>query len=103
VRCNDLEDGLRLAFRLAGEACRKLEAEPPLNGVLFNYDEADITFLDRLSTPNTPDVFENLRGDLQAFAGGWYQTDAVRVESVELDPRKCLTIHIAAARESVVE
>ncbi len=96
-----LADSLRLAFRLALAASKKLEAEPQLNGVRFNTAEAEIVFLDRLNIPNTPDTFERLRGDLQAVASSQYQTETVQVDAVESDPRKPLTVHITASQESV--
>lgn len=95
-----LDDDLRLAFRLAGSACRKLEAETSLNDLRFDYSQAEITFLDRLNVPNTPEAFESIRDSLQAFAGDLHQT--ALIESVESDPRKCLTVRVAAAQERVV-
>ncbi len=97
-----LADDLRLALRLAAEAGRKLEAEPSLSGVRFNYDEAEIRLLDRLNAPNTPETFESLRSVLQMVAGDWYQTGAVSVDAIEPDTRKPLTVRIAVSQESVV-
>jgi hypothetical protein len=97
-----LADELRLAFRLAEAACKQLEAEADLNGIRFNYGDAEITFLDRLNTPNIPETFENFREDLQKFAQEQYQTETARVESVEADPRKNLIVRIATSQESVV-
>jgi hypothetical protein len=96
-----LADNLGVAFRLATEACQQLEKEAALNGIRFNTSEAEIMFLDRLNTPNTPETFNRLRDDLQTFAGSLYGTTDVTVESIETDPRKCFTVRIAAVREKV--
>lgn len=87
---------LHLAFRLAADACHKLEAESSLNGIRFDYNQTEIIFLDRLNTPNTPEVFERIHDDLDQFAAALYHTRTAQVESVERDPRKPLTIRITA-------
>jgi hypothetical protein len=97
-----LADDLRLAFRLVADAARKLEAESALNGIKFDFEEAEIMLLDRLNTPNTPEIFESIRESLRAFAGALYQSDTILVESIETDPRKPLTIRLAASQERVV-
>ena len=97
---DSLVDNLTLAFRLAKSACEQLEAEPALIGLRFAYDEAEILFLDRLATPNTPQVFEQLRSDLQQVASALYQTESVNVSTVEPDARLPLTVRIAALQES---
>jgi hypothetical protein len=97
-----LADDLREATRLAAEAARKLESEAVLNGIRFDYSEVETTFLDRLNTPNAPEIFEAIRDSLRAFAGVLYQTDTVLVESVEADARKPLRVRLAASQESVV-
>jgi hypothetical protein len=98
-----LADDLRLATRLAAEAARRLESESVLNGVRFAFDEAEITFLDRMNTPNAPETFEGIRDSLREFAEDFYQTSTVVIESVEVDPRKPLTVRLALSRENVVD
>jgi hypothetical protein len=97
-----LTDDLRLATRLASDAARKLETELALSGIRFDYDESEITFLDRLNTPNTPETFEAVHDSLHEFATVLYQTDTVLVESVEADPRKPLRVRLVVSQESVV-
>ena len=97
-----LIDNLTLAFRLAQDACQHLEAEPAVNGLRFAYEEAEILFLDRLAAPNTPQMFEELRSDVQQVAGSLYQTESVQVSAIEPDTRLPLTIRIAALQESGV-
>ncbi len=97
-----LVDDLRLAFRLAADAARKLETEAALNGIEFDYAEAEITFLDRLNTPNTPEIFEAIHDSLREVAQGLYQTQTVLIEAVEADPRKPLRVRLVASQESVV-
>ena len=97
-----LVDNLTIALRLARDACQHLEAEPTLNGLRFAYDEAEILFLDRLATPNTSQMFEELRSDVQKVAGSLYQTEVVQVSAVEPDTRLPLIIRIAALQETGV-
>jgi hypothetical protein len=96
-----LEEDLRLAFRLAADAARKLEAEKTLNGVRFDYSQVEIMFLDRLNTPNTPEAFESVRGSLRSLAAALFNTEIVQVESTANDPRKPLTVRLGVVKEKV--
>jgi len=96
-----LEEDLSLAFRLAADAARKLEAEKTLNGLRFDYSQAEILFLDRLNTPNTPEAFDGVRGNLHQLAVSLFETETVQVESIADDPRKPLTVRIGVAQERV--
>jgi hypothetical protein len=89
-----LLDDLGAAFDLLEDACRKLEAEPVLNGLKFDYASGEITFLDRLNAPNNPDVFAELQPDLHALAVRLYGTESVQIESLEADPRKLLNVSL---------
>lgn len=91
----ELSDSLKTAFEQLIQAAHQLENEPSMNGIKFNLDTAEITFLDRLTAPNRPDVFEQLRPSVEAFTVGWYGGEKVQIESVEADPRKCLNIRLA--------
>src|SRR5688572_20534729 len=61
-----LEEQVGQALRLAEQAGQKLEDDPSLNGVRFDFGEAEIILLDRLNTPNTPEGFESVREAVQA-------------------------------------
>jgi len=68
ARSGALETRLRSAFRAVLEACRTLESTaPPELGIRFRTDEARVTLLDRLHTPNdatTGRAFDAVLGDL---------------------------------------
>lgn len=95
-----LTDDLKLAFRLAGNAARKLETENTLNGVRFDYDAAEIAFLDRLATPNTPEIFEQVRASIEEAAAALYPSNPVQITSIEQDRRKSLTVRIGVAGQN---
>jgi hypothetical protein len=95
-----LEESLQLTFRLANAAAKMLERERALKELKFNFDQAEIAFLDRLEAPNTPETFEVLRESLQKFATTFFNNEAVQVESVETDPRKVFTVRIGVLQEA---
>lgn len=97
----NLSEDLATALRLLTDAAHKLEAEPLLNGLRLNYGEVVVAFLDRLETPNTPEIFDGLSDELHAAAASLFASDSVQVESIEADPRKVLTVRLATAREQV--
>jgi hypothetical protein len=77
-------------------ACQLLEQEVSLNGLKFNYNIAEITFLDRLKAPNRPEVFEGLKPELQTLAERLYKTAGTQIISRETDPRKTLRVELVA-------
>jgi hypothetical protein len=88
----DLPNTLTLITRLAVLATQKLAAEPTLNGLRFDLSQAEITFLDRLNFPNTPESFERVREVIGAFAGNLY--GSAQVEAVVNDPRDCFAVRM---------
>lgn len=94
-------DDLNNALQLASTAAQTLESESSLKRLRFNYDEVEIAFLDRLNTPNTPDVLDALRADLETTARGLFQSDAVVIESTQTDVRKVLTVRLTPTLEGV--
>jgi hypothetical protein len=63
------QEKLRAVFEAALENCRKLEAEPALRGKLrFATGEALISVNDRLLAANSPDFFDAIRSEVEAFA-----------------------------------
>ena len=65
------------SYRLAIRACEALRMEKSLKGQEFDYALAKITFLDRLHSPNTAEVFANLQPEIGSFASGLYGSATV--------------------------
>ena len=57
-------DRLATVFRYTLEAAARLEQHP---GLRFRTDEITVRIADRLLAPNTPETFEAVRRDLEAF------------------------------------
>ena len=63
------QERLRTVLRAALENCRKLEAEPALGGKLrFTANEAVISVNDRLLGGNSPEAFDEIKGDVENVA-----------------------------------
>ena len=92
------QDRLRQAARSALTACRRLEADPRLEGKLqFNGQEIEIFVNDRLLAPNTDATRDASEPDLRSFSqklfgGGEYSL------SYNTDPRRLFTAFVKASR-----
>lgn len=64
------------------------EKEKSLKGLSFDLTSAEITFVDRLNTPNTTETFEALKAQIDL---------PLTLTRVENDPRGCLTIKAESA------
>ena len=63
------QERLRAVLRAALENCRKLEAEPALGGKLrFTANEAVISVNERLLGGNSPEAFDEIKGDVENVA-----------------------------------
>ena len=63
------QERLRAVLRAALENCRKLEAEPALGGKLrFAANEAVISVNDRMLGGNSPEAFDEIKGDVENVA-----------------------------------
>ena len=92
------QERLRFVFRSALENCRKLEQDSALRGRLsFLGNEATLLINDRLIAPNTEEVFEEVRPDIQALAQSLYQGTDVTLERGQ-DPRERFNVAIKTAR-----
>ena len=92
------QEKLRYVFRSALENCLRIEKEPGLTGkIKFPAEIAEITFNDRLITPNTEEAFEKLKPDLETFLATLYGGCAVSIER-NSEPRECLGLEVKAAR-----
>ncbi len=91
----DLPYQLRTVFHLALTACHLLEAEPCLEGqITFLTGEAELTFLDRLRTPNEPATFDALHESVRGVVGELYGDLDIGLESINEDPGQCFAIRI---------
>lgn len=95
-----LQDRLNLVFRGALAGCQALEAESELAGrIRFALDEAELTFVDRLRTPNKPEVFAELTPVLHTVLDALYGLGNYTLSQASTDPRRALTIHIQTRPE----
>jgi|YNPMSStandDraft_1061717.scaffolds.fasta_scaffold01773_4 hypothetical protein len=86
---------LRQAYEAAWSACRRLEAEPEFRGELrFHPHACEVIFNDRLLAPNTPETFEALRAELEAFFAGLLGSTDFKLERVG-EPRERLRVRVA--------
>jgi hypothetical protein len=85
------------AFRRALKACRLLEQAEPLAGhVRFRTDEVLVRVVDRASTANDDQNFNELRGELEATLAQLWAGASVRIER-EGSPKELLTARVRAA------
>jgi hypothetical protein len=92
------QERLRFVFRSALENCRKLEQDSALRGRLsFLGNEASLLINHRLIAPNTEEVFEEVRPEIQALAQSLYQGADVTLER-RPDPRERFNVAIKSAR-----
>jgi hypothetical protein len=93
-----LAERIRLVFDHALSACDLLETEEELGGRLqFKRTEAELTLVDRLNTPNQPEVLEAVIGEIQTVLDELYGPGAATVSRASEDPRRALAVHIQAA------
>ncbi len=92
-----ISDALRVATRLALIAAQKLAAEPTIKGIGFDHNSVQITMLDRLNMPNTPEGFEALKGEIEQFAGVLYDDAGVTLERAYSDPREPLSVIVSTS------
>jgi hypothetical protein len=91
---------LRSTFAYALKAASMLEQDPALAGKL-TFRTSDPVFLinDRLSAPNTPETFAQVRGELEAFLAGLYGT---KVElSYSPHPERLFQVSIKAPHVAI--
>jgi hypothetical protein len=92
------QDRFEQAARAALSACRRLEAEPRLDGQLrFNGQEIDIFINDRLLAPNNDETREAVASDLRIFSKKLFGGEEYSV-SYERDARKLLTASLKAGK-----
>jgi hypothetical protein len=88
------QEKLRCVFRSALKNCRKLEEEPALRGKLrFAASEAVVSINDRLLGSNSEESFEEIKGDIDAFAKQLFGSADVSFER-DRDPRQRLNVRL---------
>jgi len=91
------QDKIRTVIRAALDNCRKLEAEPALKGKLrFAANEALVSLNDRLVGENSPQAFDQLKGDVEAVAKQLFGGAAVNIER-DSEARRQLNLHVKSA------
>src|ERR1700733_1315580 len=96
------QDRLSQAARAALAACRRLEAEPRLDGKFrFNGQDIEIFINDRLIAPNNAATRETFHADFQAFSRKLFRGKEYSISYGE-DPRSLFTAYVKAARPFTV-
>jgi hypothetical protein len=91
------QEKLRAVIRAALDNCRKLEAEPALEGKLrFAANEAVVSLNDRLLSENSQQAFEALKGDIEAVAKELFGSATVIVQR-DGDSRRQLNLHVKSS------
>jgi hypothetical protein len=98
----DFQTRLRQAVVAALEACMRLENDANLSGRLkFRTDEMLVRLNDRLLAPNTPETFDQMRGDLQEVLADLYGAADLRIEH-KPSPATLFEVRIRASENSPV-
>ncbi len=97
------DDRLRQAFESALLAAQRLEVEPALNGtVRFNGHELEVSFYDRLLTPNDPETRSAVEAHLKPFFDGVFSGEPYSMSPTE-DPRRLLTFRIRSEKAITID
>ena len=92
----DLQERLRTVFRLAMHGCALLAGDSSLNGkIQFRADELELSFADRLRTPNESATFDSLRGEIESVVSEIYPDKSVSLEPIQNDARGNLAIRVS--------
>ena len=87
---------LSAALRSALENCHRLEEEPALRGKLrFSGHQVEILMNDRLLAPNTGEVFEELRPEIDFLARRLYASTNFTLHRNHEDPRHRLNVTLS--------
>ena len=87
---------LSVVLRSALENCHRLEEEPALRGKLrFSGNQVEILVNDRLLAPNTGEVFEELRPEIDFLARRLYASTNFKLSRNQQDTRHRLNMTIS--------
>jgi hypothetical protein len=87
----DLSVRLRTVLRATLKACRRIEADPAVDGTRFKGDECLVTFNDRLEAPNTEAAFEAVRPAVSRELEALFGVDSVSLKP-EADAKRPLSL-----------
>jgi hypothetical protein len=85
-----LSAAIRLSFHNALQAARALEAEAP-GDLVFDFTSAKISFLDRMTYRNRPEVYDAVRAEVAEIVGEIYGAP-VELTRVNDDPRRLFAL-----------
>lgn len=88
----NLQDALRLVFRLGFLATQQLENEDVLDDAAFDYSSAQISLIDRQSYPNTSATFKAIQDEISTFLSGIYG-ETVSVTRASDDIREVFAVN----------
>ncbi|MBV7338852.1 hypothetical protein KFU94_63660 [Chloroflexi bacterium TSY] len=90
-----LQNRLRVVLRSVLIACQVAEQDPDLSDkVSFRTGELELTFLDRLNTPNQTEQFEAIKGEIRAVVAPLYGHRETTIEMKYDDQRRPLTVRV---------
>ena len=93
-----LQQRLHTVFRLALYASQTIESEPALEGrIKFRPNDVELTFADRLNTPNQPETLDALREEILATVGNLWPEQDITLKRSSQHPRQPLTVRIQAS------
>src|SRR5258708_14047361 len=100
----NLQSQLRTSFGFALRACQLIETDTAYKGkIKFSTGEVEIRLPDRLRFPNRPEVFEAVKGDIQAVLGDVYGSVPVNLTLLSDDPRHVFTVMAQAESTASIE
>lgn len=86
---------LQYAFPLILKAAKLMETEDAANGLVFDFSEAKLEFLDRLNYANSPETLANVEADLRSFANDIFKQE-LAITQAHRDPRETFAVTIKA-------
>ncbi|MBE2224018.1 MAG: hypothetical protein IAF02_20940 [Anaerolineae bacterium] len=93
---DDFKQRLHLVIGLAVQAAQVLSADESLN-LAFRTDELELTFADRLNTPNTRETLAALQDDIIAVLAEVYGTDEITLATVSDEVKRPFTLQATIA------
>jgi len=90
------QERLTRVYQCAIETCRRLQAEPALQGKIeFRFDEFEITLNDRLLAPNGDESYQALKAEIEPFVSRLFGGAPVSLQQ-ESDARRRVRLRIQA-------
>jgi len=90
------QERLARVFQSALENCRRLQAEPALQGKIeFRFDEFEIALNDRLLAPNSDESYREFKAEIEPFVSRLFGGAPVSLQH-ESDARRLVRVRIQA-------